>query len=639
MHVRLKSIALIAAMLCAGFANPSTSSADGAGSGGVFVPITYSRLMATGAVGSAQPPLTPDEERSYQVLGTHGIPATGVAAVLVDVAVTSATAVDTGAFLWPSGSSRPAYAQIRFGSSNVPRSNTVAVAVGADGKIKLGNDAGTSGFNIDIQGYFTAAGDSGAAPGGFVPVEPTRLVDTETGLGSPVSPLAPGEKLRVKLAVDPVPADAKAVFANIEVSSISVDGTLTIVPAGQSTSGVPFAINYSVGGRERTGQSIALSSSGEADVYNTGTGSVNLKIDVEGYFSGGTADGGGFHVSAPTSLLDTTTGTQLAAGEARSIDVGGRAGIPVYGSGGAMLTVQAMNYSTTGGIVVRPEGGTASTLANVTFDASETASNAATSVVRPGDFGRVVVRNNSTGPVDVRIRLQGWFDAPRAVSTADESQFRLAAAAAGRSAPQIEQSLYEGPVYNDVIRSFMSRASQGQAGQDEIDILTSMSLLSVIPDPSAPAEVTVTQWEGPVSQDTAADDSDPDAAPLFKTTSGTCAAGGTPHEVDYAVTHKSLFRSTIYKWHHVVRYCMRSTAVGKWLNRYDYISDQDFVVYVRELYPNEQGGIGSDRAWSFKQRHIELCVLKYGCYASLYPRSKLTVDQTGQFWTDKVSAS
>src|SRR5262249_20997877 len=65
--------------------------ADATATGGDFVPVAYARLFDT-TVGST--PFAAGETRSYQILGVDGIPATGVGAVVIDVAgwTTTATA-------------------------------------------------------------------------------------------------------------------------------------------------------------------------------------------------------------------------------------------------------------------------------------------------------------------------------------------------------------------------------------------------------------------------------------------------------------------------------------------------------------------------------------------------------------------
>lgn len=401
--------AVIAAILSTLAVLMPVTQADEFGEGGVFVSLPYTRLLGATSFG-------PDQERSIPILGVGGVPASGVSAVLIDIAAATATSADGGAYVWPSGQTRPTIGQFRFGSDNVPRSNTVAVGVGSDGAIRVANSTGTSNFNVDIQGYFTAAEDSSLAPGGFVPVEPTRVIDTYAGVGAPQAKVGAGETIDVTLAgVAGVPTSASAVFANVEAANATEDGQLVIVPSGSSITSIP-ALNYSVGGRERSGLSIPLSS-GHAKITNTGAAPVNVRVDVSGYFSADSATGGGFHVTSQLRIFDTTVGAPLAAGEEVTANIGGIAGIP-GNDAAVMLSVIAMNYSSSGGIVVRAADAPSSILPSVVFDAPETGTNASTVVVQIGSLGMVRLRNTSSGPVDVRMHLQGWFAMPSTETSA-----------------------------------------------------------------------------------------------------------------------------------------------------------------------------------------------------------------------------
>lgn len=68
-------------------ATPLTAEADSESSGGMFVPIAPYRLVNTSTgLGGSDYPLAPQGVRSYDVLGHDGVPATGVGAVVVDIA-------------------------------------------------------------------------------------------------------------------------------------------------------------------------------------------------------------------------------------------------------------------------------------------------------------------------------------------------------------------------------------------------------------------------------------------------------------------------------------------------------------------------------------------------------------------------
>lgn len=159
--------------------------------GASFTGLTPARLLDTRAglptidgtfAGSGA--LTGGSTLDLTVVGRGGVPATGVAAVAVNVTVVSPTAA---MFLtaWPAGSPRPTASNL-----NAPAGRTVAnavlVPVGADGRVSLFVNAGAADVVVDVLGWFP--------PGGaFTGVVPARLTDTrgESGYVPLVPAVAP----------------------------------------------------------------------------------------------------------------------------------------------------------------------------------------------------------------------------------------------------------------------------------------------------------------------------------------------------------------------------------------------------------------------------------------------------------------
>ena len=119
---------------------------------GRFVPVTPVRvvdsrigLQVSGAVG-------PMSAVAVQVAGRGGVPATGVAAVVLNVTVVDPQAVGH-LTVWPSGMERTGTSNVNFvAGQTVP--NTVIVPVGADGSVQLFNaSAGSTDLVVDVSGY------------------------------------------------------------------------------------------------------------------------------------------------------------------------------------------------------------------------------------------------------------------------------------------------------------------------------------------------------------------------------------------------------------------------------------------------------------------------------------------------------
>jgi hypothetical protein len=107
--------------------------------------------------------------------------------------------------------------------------------------------------------------------------------------------------------------------------------------------------------------------------------------------------------------------------------------------------------------------------------------------------------------------------------------------------------------------------------------------------------------------------------------------------VDVWYRRRSLLGSTIYVWHHRVEYCSTPAAVTRWQTRYDYLTNVAAVIYVRERVVDTQTGLGTVNASSHLQRHLEYCIVKYGCYANSYPWARITVHPGGTYTSTGAS--
>ncbi|MEO5680108.1 MAG: Ig-like domain repeat protein, partial [Acidimicrobiales bacterium] len=154
--------------------------------GSTFVPVTPSRLLDTrSGTGGPAAPVGPGATRELVVAGgASGIPSTATAVVL-NVTVTSPTA--TGYLtVYPTGVARPDTSSLNFVPGQTV-GNLVVVGVGSGGQISMFNFSGTTQVIGDIVGYYAPTGGST-----FVPVTPSRLLDTRSGTGGPAAPVGPG---------------------------------------------------------------------------------------------------------------------------------------------------------------------------------------------------------------------------------------------------------------------------------------------------------------------------------------------------------------------------------------------------------------------------------------------------------------
>ncbi|MET0887065.1 MAG: hypothetical protein ABWX92_11510, partial [Mycetocola sp.] len=197
---------------------------------GAFVSLEPSRILDTRiGTGAALTPVAPSGTVSLQVTGRGDVPADGVAAVVVNVTVTAPTAAG---FLtvYPSGTDVPAASNLNFSPrQSVP--NLVTVKVGADGKINLANySTGTTELIADVAGYYLAG--EATAPGAFVSLAPSRVLDTRSGTGTAPWAAEAWEDVSVQVAArGGVPSrGAAAVVMNVTVTQPSSGGFITVYP-------------------------------------------------------------------------------------------------------------------------------------------------------------------------------------------------------------------------------------------------------------------------------------------------------------------------------------------------------------------------------------------------------------------------
>jgi hypothetical protein len=205
------------------------------------------------------------------------VPASGVAAVVLNVTATNATA-SSYLTVFPTGATRPTASNLNFvARQTVP--NRVMVKVGTGGRITIYNFSGTTDVVADVGGWFT---DAASTAGGsvFSSITPARLLDTRTGTG-PV-----GANATVTVSVGGagiVPSTAKAVVLNVTVTNTTTPSYLTVWPDAV-TRPTASDLNWVAGQTVPNLVVVKLGANGMVDVYNL-AGSTDVVIDVVGWYS------------------------------------------------------------------------------------------------------------------------------------------------------------------------------------------------------------------------------------------------------------------------------------------------------------------------------------------------------------------
>jgi uncharacterized protein (DUF1501 family) len=122
------------------------------GARGRFTPVPAWRVLDTTT--DAVAPLGPGEARVVTVTAGHGVPATGVSAVLVHLAAHTPT-LDTSLVAYPYATTRPGVTNLSVRKGG--HASTLAlVKVGAGGRVTLRNALGTVDVVADVVGWFTS---------------------------------------------------------------------------------------------------------------------------------------------------------------------------------------------------------------------------------------------------------------------------------------------------------------------------------------------------------------------------------------------------------------------------------------------------------------------------------------------------
>ncbi|HEU5271739.1 MAG TPA: hypothetical protein VFU36_17570, partial [Jatrophihabitans sp.] len=401
----------ISALLPAAVA-PTPAAADTAatGSAGLFVPAAGRLLDTRNGTGGYATPMPAGTVRSVPAAGVAGIPASGVSALALTLTAVGSTTAGTVSVA-PGDVATPTGTALVFNPGDSV-SNTDLVALHADGSLQVLTNA-TVSLIIDVQGYFTAGSD--AAPGGFVPLGQTRIVDTRIGLNTVQGTVPTGGSITVTAAgLAGVPADAAGVYANIAVLGQTSNGYLRTYAADAAvpTTG---ALGFDDSAQAES-VAIPLSDAGAFTVLVGAGGPVDLLIDIQGYFTAGDSNAG--FTPAAVHLLDTRAAPvrTLAGNGLLTLAVAGVAGIPAVGGSLTAValtvrTVQAAAGPASGYLRLWPGDQPEPAISSINYTSQNTY-RTDLAIVAPAADGTITIHNGGPNPVDVVLDVQGWFADP-----------------------------------------------------------------------------------------------------------------------------------------------------------------------------------------------------------------------------------
>jgi hypothetical protein len=290
-------------------------------------------------------------------------------------------------------------------------------------------------FGLDACQYQT--GSPPTATGTLHPLPPSRILDTRNGTGRAPGPVQPGDGRSTSLSASDraaaganhevtvtgrggVPATGvSAVLLNVTAVNPSDAGYLTVypkLPRGAATPnnfdavwddqssfvpGYPDSsnINFTPGDVIPNVVLAPVGAGGKVRLNNF-TGTVDVVIDVVGWFDIGPPTGDGFVGVAPSRLLDTRDGTgaiggRFASGDRRDLVVARHGGVPADASA-VVVNVTAVDPASAGFVTVWPTGqpqpvasslNTASGRTRPNLVVAKLGVNGAISLYDYGDFG------------------------------------------------------------------------------------------------------------------------------------------------------------------------------------------------------------------------------------------------------------
>ena len=376
---------------------------------GSYVSVTPFRITDT-RTGSGQPnagkTLAAAATLNVQVTGLGTVPA-GASAAVLNVTAVSPTA---SGFLtvFPAGIAMPTVSNLNF-TAGVTVANLVTVPLSSTGMVSIFNHAGSTNVVVDVDGYYTSTPSTNGS-GLYNSMSPYRALGT-LALGAPVG-VNTSVPVQVTGTLTGVPVTATAVVVNVTAAHGTTASYLTVYPAGVTTVPTASNVNFAAGQAIANRVTVGVGTNGQIEVYNH-TGTVNVDVDVDGYYTGVGGTGSYFVPITPVRITDTRgatplNGTPIAANTSESFNLATAAsGIPANASAVATnFTVAAGNAR--GYLTVYPTSATTNPVASdVNWVAKEIIPNF--TVADTAGTGKVAVYNSQGATANLVIDAFGYF--------------------------------------------------------------------------------------------------------------------------------------------------------------------------------------------------------------------------------------
>ncbi len=202
---------------------------------GLYYPVTPARALDTrSGIGAPKGAVHGGHSVRLQLAGTHGLPPSGIAAVVLNLTVTHTT-TSGHLIAYPDGTSRPGTSCLNY-PPGWTGANLLTVPVSDAGAIDLYVSAGTVDLIGDVEGWYASAPTVPASYGpgrAFDAHAQTRVLDTRNVHGQHV-PLAPGETRNLVIMEPAAHPDVYGVFLTVTATNTDphASGYLSIGTVG-----------------------------------------------------------------------------------------------------------------------------------------------------------------------------------------------------------------------------------------------------------------------------------------------------------------------------------------------------------------------------------------------------------------------
>ena len=335
-------------------------------------------------------------------------------------AVTPATGPTTGGTLVTvSGSDLTGATSVHFGgvagtdlsvsaSGTSLTVKTPAVLYSGPVPVTVTTPSGTSSASSAPQFSYVAPASQ------YHPLAPLRVLDTRRpGEGGPF-----GAGVTRSLALagrDGVPTGATAVEVNLTVTKPTAHTSLTAFPTGDPR---PAAATMSAAKGETVAHlaEVPLGAGGSISIANA-SGSVEVVVDLEGYYTAGSGAGGRLVTLRPRQVVNSAAtggGGPVRKGASRAVTLTGRGGVPTSGVAAVVFNLTATKTTANSWFEVYPTGARRVLASNLNWAKGTSMTNLV--VAKLGRKGSVEIYNHE-GSADFTIDVVGYI-----TTTADKLQ-------------------------------------------------------------------------------------------------------------------------------------------------------------------------------------------------------------------------